>query len=63
MLSTSFRRVPGEVAEILVRLLGDADPDISPQALTTIDEITGDPELDPNEAAHRIRAITEGPMP
>jgi hypothetical protein len=48
-----------QVAALLVTLLNDPNPDIARQALTTIDELTGDPHLNANQAAHRITQITK----
>jgi hypothetical protein len=48
-----------QVAALLVTLLNDPNPDIARQALTTIDELTGDPRLNANQAAHRITQITK----
>jgi hypothetical protein len=46
-----------QVATILVTLLSDPNPDIARQALTTIDQLTGDPQLNTNQAAHRITEL------
>lgn len=54
-----FPMRPEHVKELLIALLGDANPDIARQALSTIDELTGDPELDADQAASRLQAMTD----
>lgn len=46
-----------QVADLLVLLLNDPNPDIARQALHTIDTLTQDPNLNAAQAASRIAAM------
>lgn len=50
---------PQPTAAILAALLDDPEPDIARQALTSIDELTGDPSLNAAQAAQRITQIRD----